>query len=72
MVVERVGEALDRLPEAERKVIAMRFGTEGEPRTRAQIGRELKISPRKAEELEQAALRRLAIMGELEDLREAA
>ena len=50
----------------------MRFGTEGEPRTRAQIGRELKISPRKAEELEQAALRRLAVMGDLEDLREAA
>jgi RNA polymerase primary sigma factor len=72
IVTERVGAAIGRLPEVERKVIQLRFGTEGEPRTRAQIGRELKISPRKAEELEQAALRRLAVMGDLDDLREAA
>jgi RNA polymerase primary sigma factor len=68
MVVERVGAALRRLPEEERQVIELRFGTGGEPRSRAQIGRELKISPRRAEELEQAALGRLAGMDDLVDL----
>lgn len=72
IIVERVGEALRRLPEEERKVIELRFGTEGEPRSRAQIGRELKISARKCEELEQAALGRLAGMEDLADLAELA
>ena len=39
IVTERVTEALQRLPDAERQVIELRFGTTGEPRTRAQVQR---------------------------------
>ena len=59
-------------PEEERKVIALRFGTEGEERTRAQVGRELRMSPQKAEQIERRALDRLSRMDSLEALREAA
>ena len=49
------------LPEPERKVIELRFGLAGdEPRTVRQTGSELGITPSKAGELEQSALRRLA------------
>ena len=72
VITQRVTAALQRLPEEERKVIALRFGTEGEERTRTQVGRELRISPQKAEALERSALDKLASMEDLEDLREAA
>jgi RNA polymerase sigma factor (sigma-70 family) len=72
IVTERVTTALKRLPEAERKVIELRFGTTGEPRTRAQVQRELQIGAREAERLESAALDRLADMDDLAALREAA
>jgi RNA polymerase primary sigma factor len=72
ILVERVAAALERLPENERKVIQLRFGTEGDARTRAQVGRELRMSPQRAEALERSALSRLATMGDLADLREAA
>jgi RNA polymerase primary sigma factor len=72
IMTERVAAALERLPENERKVIELRFGTAGEPRTRAQVQRELRIGAREAERLESAALDRLAGMDDLADLREAA
>ena len=72
LVAERVAAALRRLPEPEREVIALRFGTDGEPRTRAQVQRELRIGAREAERLESAALDRLADMDELVGLAEAA
>jgi RNA polymerase primary sigma factor len=72
IMTERVAAALERLPENERKVIELRFGTAGEPRTRAQVQRELRIGAREAERLETAALDRLAGMEDLADLREAA
>ena len=72
IISEKVAEALDALPEDERKVIALRFGTEGEERTRAQVGRELRMSPQKAEQIERRALDRLSRMDSLEALREAA
>ena len=72
ILTERVTEALDSLPEDERKVIALRFGTEGEERTRAQVGRELRMSPQKAEQIERRALDRLSRMDSLAALREAA
>ena len=71
-MTERVTEALQRLPDAERKVIELRFGTTGEPRTRAQVQRELRIGAREAERLESSALNRLADMDDLAALREAA
>jgi RNA polymerase primary sigma factor len=73
MVAARLGRALDRLPETERKVIELRFGTTGEgERTRAQISRELGVSARQAEALEASALSRLAEMDDLADLADAA
>jgi RNA polymerase primary sigma factor len=72
MVTERVAAALKRLPEPERRVIELRFGTVGEPRSRAQVQRELRIGAREAERLEATALNRLADMDDLADLREAA
>jgi RNA polymerase primary sigma factor len=72
IVAERVAAAIARLPENERKVISMRFGTDGEPRTRAQIQRELKIGAREAERLEATALNRLKDMEDIASLREAA
>src|SRR6266545_6959819 len=71
IVSETVTEALQRLPENERKVIELRFGTSGEPRTRAQVQRELRIGAREAERLESSALNRLKDMDDLADLREA-
>jgi RNA polymerase primary sigma factor len=70
---QQVAEVVATLPEDERKVIELRFGLTGdEPRTVRQIGSELGITPKKASELEELALRRLARSGELEALREAA
>src|SRR3984957_823288 len=69
----QVADVVARLPENERKVIELRFGLSGdEPRTVRQIGSELGITPSKASELEELALRRLAHSSELEALREAA
>ena len=48
------------------------LGTEGEERTRAQVGRELRISPQKAEQIERRALDRLSRMDDLAAFREAA
>jgi RNA polymerase primary sigma factor len=68
----RVNAVVERLPEAERNVIRLRFGLAGaEPRTLRQTGSELGISLERARELEQQGLRRLAGSGELEDLRAA-
>jgi RNA polymerase primary sigma factor len=72
ILTERVAAALDRLPDDERKVISLRFGTEGQERTRAQVGRDLRMSPQKAEQLERRALERLSHMDDLAAMREAA
>ena len=69
----QLGDVVDQLPDAERKVIRLRFGLNGsETRTLTQIGSELGISPQRVRELEQQGLRRLASRPELEDLRRAA
>ncbi len=69
----QVHEVVQQLPEAERNVIRLRFGLEGdEPRTLKQTGTELGISAERARELEERGLRRLAARRDLEDLREAA
>jgi RNA polymerase primary sigma factor len=68
-----VNDVVGRLPEAERKVIRLRFGLAGEqPLTLTQVGSELGISAQRARELEQRGLNRLAGIRELEELREAA
>jgi RNA polymerase primary sigma factor len=68
-----VQRALDELPEPERKVISLRFGTSGDaPQTPAQTARQLGVTPREAASLEEKALRKLASVPELAALREAA
>ena len=69
----RVNEIVESLPEAERNVIRLRFGLDGDdPRTLKQTGSDLGISAERARELEERGLRRLAASSELGDLREAA
>jgi RNA polymerase primary sigma factor len=68
-----VREVVGQLPEDERDVITLRFGLLGdEPATARQAGAQLGLGTRRARELEEKALRRLAESGELEDLRQAA
>jgi RNA polymerase primary sigma factor len=70
---QQVRQAIDRLPEKEREVVHMRFGTSGEePTTLREAGRRLGISAEQARVLEDRALDRLAREGQLEGLREAA
>ncbi len=69
----RVQDVVDRLPDAERNVIRLRFGLDGdEPQTLRQVGAELGISPQRAHELEERGLRRLAADSELDGLQLAA
>jgi RNA polymerase primary sigma factor len=69
----QVRKAVRELPEAERNVVALRFGLTGdEPRSLRQAGAQLGISAERARRLEEQALRRLAETAELEELRAAA
>jgi RNA polymerase primary sigma factor len=61
-----VREALERLPERERRVIEMRFGFEGETFALEAIGRELGISRERVRQVEREAFARLA--SELENV----
>ena len=68
-----VREVVARLPEDERRVIALRFGFVGDqPRTLRDTGSQLGITAERARQLEDQALERLSASGELADLREAA
>jgi RNA polymerase primary sigma factor len=70
---EAVQRAIADLPEKERTVIHLRFGTAGEPpQTLTEIGKRLGLSSTRARELEEQALRRLSRESALAALREAA
>jgi RNA polymerase primary sigma factor len=70
---ELINGAVEKLPEAERNVIRLRFGLVGsEPLNLRQTGLELGITLGKARELEQQGLVRLAKSSKLEELRRAA
>jgi RNA polymerase primary sigma factor len=70
---EAVQRAIDTLPDNERTVIHLRFGTAGEPpQTLTEIGRRLGLSSTRTRELEEQALRRLSNEQSLVALREAA
>ena len=67
-----VHQALDLLPEDERTVVRLRFGTDGgEPTTLTEAGRQLGVSAERARQLEDSALARLAQSNSLEALRAA-
>ncbi len=68
-----VHRAISQLPETERKVLTLRFGTgREEPQTLTAIGKRLGFSAERASQLEQRALKKLAESPELAALREAA
>jgi len=68
-----VQEAIAQLPDTERRVITLRFGTgREEPQTLTAIGKRLGFSAERASQLEQRALRKLAESTDLAALREAA
>jgi RNA polymerase primary sigma factor len=70
---QRLGEVVEQLPEAERNVIRLRFGLTGdEPLTLRQTGTELGITAKRAGQLEERGLSRLAGKVELKALRQAA
>ncbi|MFL5817236.1 MAG: RNA polymerase sigma factor RpoD/SigA [Conexibacter sp.] len=70
---EAVQKAIETLPDKERTVIHLRFGTGGEPpQTLSEVGRRLGLSSTRARELEEQALKRLAHERSLAALREAA
>jgi RNA polymerase primary sigma factor len=65
---DRVREALQALPDVERRILELRFGFEGEGRTLEEIGRELAISRERVRQLERSAMTRLeARLGDLAD-----
>jgi RNA polymerase primary sigma factor len=73
MRAEALERALEELPEREREVIRMRYGIGGEaPSTLAATGRRLGISAERVRQVEAQALERLALVRELDSLREAA
>ena len=64
---------LQQLPDTERTVLTLRFGTgREEPQTLTAIGKRLGFSAERASQLEQRALKKLAESPELAALREAA
>ena len=70
---QTVGAALSKLPEDERRVIELRFGTGDEPvATLREVGRELGVTQQRVRQLEERALKRLAGDDSLAAWREAA
>jgi len=68
-----VHRAIAQLPDTERTVLTLRFGTgREEPQTLTAIGKRLGFSAERASQLEQRALKKLAESPELAALREAA
>ena len=68
-----VHRAISQLPDTERTVLTLRFGTgREEPQTLTAIGKRLGFSAERASQLEQRALKKLAESPELAALREAA
>jgi RNA polymerase primary sigma factor len=63
-----VRQALDALPERERRILELRFGFEGEPWTLEAIGQELDLTRERVRQLEGQALARLAALRELQSV----
>jgi RNA polymerase primary sigma factor len=70
---EALRRAVDRLPQAERDVVRLRFGIDGDDSTTIRgVSRRLEIPAERVKELEARALERLASEREIEGLREVA
>jgi RNA polymerase primary sigma factor len=55
-----VREALEDLPERERRIMELRFGLDGEPQSLEAIGRELQLTRERVRQLESQAMARLS------------
>jgi RNA polymerase primary sigma factor len=71
---QSVRNALANLPETQRRVIELRFGLDGEPKTLEAIGKELALTRERIRQLEATALDRLEVelAGVADDLASAA
>jgi RNA polymerase primary sigma factor len=70
---EAVRRAVDQLPDRQREVVRMRYGIDGnDPRRLSETGRALGISAERVRQIENAALRKLAEVRELQGVRAAA
>jgi RNA polymerase primary sigma factor len=63
-----VRNALDALPERERRILELRYGFDGEPQTLEAIGREMDLTRERVRQLESQALSRLAALRDLASL----
>ena len=70
LLSERLGEALTRLPERERRIIQLRYGlVDGRARTLEEVGREFGITRERTRQIEGEALRKLRHPGVARGLR---
>jgi RNA polymerase primary sigma factor len=69
-----VRETIATLPEIDRRVLMLRYGLNGspEPQTLARIGRELGVSAERVRQIEDRALKHLALRREMQALSDAA
>ncbi len=65
---QAVREALETLPERERRILELRFGFDGEPQTLTAVGLELDLTRERIRQLERRGLRQLASLRQLAGL----
>jgi RNA polymerase primary sigma factor len=68
---ESIRRAIEKLSDAERQVIRLRYGLDGEPVTLREVGKILGVSHERVRQLESQALEHLAVIAEIEALRVA-
>jgi RNA polymerase primary sigma factor len=71
LLAEGVHKALGSLPDTERKVVMLRHGLDGLPRTQPQVAKELGLGRREVERIEARALKRLREMDDVVGLKAA-
>jgi RNA polymerase primary sigma factor len=69
---EALRRAVSHLPEREREVIRLRYGLDGEPLSLARVGAKLGLTRERIRQIEAAALERLSLERELQELHEHA
>jgi RNA polymerase primary sigma factor len=57
-----------RLPEREREVITLRYGLDGDPVSLARVGAKLGVTRERVRQIESAALQRLSLERELQEI----
>jgi RNA polymerase primary sigma factor len=71
---QKLHQAVAALPELERRVVALRYGLDGEggPRTLREVAQQMGLTPQQVRQIEVQALERLAVNREIQALRGAA